>query len=157
MKKPKAGDRVKLRDGRTIEVRRLTPWIEGRTMIQFAGQDPNQASQRAFLDDVVEINGVDPNAPTKKETDVKRWAASASHVSHRYATHFVLAGAYQGRGTGGQQIGRKGERTLSHAFIDGAQTSPCGISLDNASDVDEKAVPTCSRCAARVRAIAKAS
>jgi hypothetical protein len=151
--KVKKGDRVRFRDGRSGVVYSTFPWLQGKTMVALAGADPN--GPKTFLEDVVEVNGVAPSAPKEAAPALKKWAEGApSSVAHRYTTHHVLAGAYAGRGKGGQQIGRGGEVTRSHAFIDGAQTSPCGISLNSASDIDEGTVPTCPRCAARVRALA---
>jgi hypothetical protein len=96
---------------------------------------------------IVSVNGTPVNALATPAPAVKKWAEGETK---RYETRGVLAGRYQGRGKGGSGVGLSGETLRTHALVDGATKTPCGMSEENLSDVNERGVPTCGRCAAAV-------
>lgn len=147
--KVKKGDRVKFKGGEEGTVHSSYPWIDGRWLVTLAGRSASAA--RLWLEDLVQVNGkpVGGAVPERKpgEADLKAWAAQ----KHRVEVHAVLAGAYKGRGKGGGLVGVSGGQPRTHAFVDGAQKSPCGIDIDRCSDLNEPGPPDCSRCASKIR------
>lgn len=147
--KVKKGDRLTFADGTTgIASGEDFMGIRER-LVTIAGRPSGLP-----LSTIVSVNGAPFGAAAAKpQPAVKKWAEGETK---RYETRGVLAGRYAGRGKRGSMVGEGNEVLRTHALIDGATKTPCGMLEENLSDMNERSVPTCGRCAAAVARLERA-